>query len=586
MHEEPMPNSSGVNNPRNNPRQHKRPTRRRPDGAAPGAPSQGGSASAPGSVARSQGAGLPEHPQAGASRRVSRDAGVRGGAPGEGYAGSAEAAGRGSAVSRSSATRGGSASDRASAASLSPEEAARGAYDEYAAASEQPYPGSAAQYHGAGAQHRSGYAGYAQTANVNPRVMPAHKAGDKAAPYADFERYTKRPKKKASIVSLIVAAVILVGIGVGAYLYLNPPTFNTTVNGMTRTVNAGTTVADLVADGAVSPQPGNLVAVDGEVLEQGGGTAFTAKLNGEDVADPATAVLHKGDTVQVDAGTDVMEEYDTKTVEKKPKTVELGEGAIHAIIPGESGTVEKRTGKISGKTAKEVVKPVQNSTYFRYNANPGDDKVIALTFDDGPWPTTPELLDVLKEYDVKATFFTIGNQIADYPDAMEREVKEGHQICTHSWDHAEGSGNGVDMTIMSPEEQVEEITKGQEAITKVTGGEAPKVFRSPGGNFHDEIIWNVAPYVSYEIGWNVDTEDWRTPGADTIAERILSAKSGDIVLMHDGGGPRSQTIEALKIALPQLKEKGYKFVTLDELLAYDDAKALAEEAQKQQEAAS
>lgn len=569
MHEEPTPNSPGVNNPRNNPRQHQRPTRRRSDGTVPGVHPQGASAPSHGSAARPQGAAASGRPQAGASRASAAGA-ARGGVPDEGRA---RAAGRG-------------VEDRAFAASRSPEEAARAAYEEYAASTEQPYPGSAAQYHSAGAQHRSGYAGYAQTANVNSRVKPARKTGDKAEPYADFERYTKRPKKKASIVSLVVAAVILVGIGVGVFLYLNPPTFNTTVNGMTRTVNAGTTVADLVADGAVSPQPGNLVAVDGEVLEQGGGTAFTAKLNGEDVADPATAVLHKGDTVQVDAGTDVMEEYDTKTVEKKPKTVELGEGAIHAIIPGESGTVEKRTGKISGKTAKEVVKPVQNSTYFRYNANPGDDKVIALTFDDGPWPTTPELLDVLKEYDVKATFFTIGNQIADYPDAMEREVKEGHQICTHSWDHADGSGNGVDMTLMSPEEQVEEITKGQEAITKVTGGETPKVFRSPGGNFHDEIIWNVAPYVSYEIGWNVDTEDWRTPGADTIAERILSAKSGDIVLMHDGGGSRSQTIEALKIALPKLKEEGYKFVTIDELLAYDDAKALAEEAQKQQEATS
>lgn len=552
MHEESSSHTPGSHNPRNNPRQHKKPTRRQAGGAAP----HGHPAVAP------HGAAAPH------------------GMPAQG---SAAPGAHPAAAAASAQGHGHGAAPAAAPAPQTPEEAARAAYEEYAAATDQPYPGSAAQYHAAGGQHH-GYAGYAQTAAVNPRVMPAHKAGDKAAPYADFERYTKRPKKKASIVSIIVAVFILGAIGVGAYLYLNPPTFNTTVNGMTRTVDQGTTVADLVAEGAVSPQPGNLVGVDGEVLEQGGGTAYTAKLNGEEVADPATAVLHKGDTVQVDAGTDVMEEYEAKTVEKKPKTVELGEGAIHAIIPGEAGSVEKRTGKISGKTVKEVVKPVQNNTYFRYNANPGDDKVIALTFDDGPWPTTTQLLDVLKEYDVKATFFTIGEQIADYPDAMKREVKDGHQICTHSWDHAAGSGNGVDMTLMSPEEQVEEVTKGQEAVTKVTGGEAPKAFRSPGGNFHDELIWTVAPYVSYEIGWNVDTEDWRTPGAQTIADRILSAKSGDIVLMHDGGGDRSQTIEALKIALPQLKEKGYKFVTIDELLAYDDAKALAEEAQKQQDA--
>ena len=82
----------------------------------------------------------------------------------------------------------------------------------------------------------------------------------------------------------------------------------------------------------------------------------------------------------------------------------------------------------------------------------------------------------------------------------------------------------------------------------------------------------------------MDTEDWRRPGADAIAERLLSAKPGDVVLMHDGGGDRSQTIEALKIALPQLRAEGYKFVTIDQLLAYDDAKALAQELAAQQAA--
>ena len=82
-----------------------------------------------------------------------------------------------------------------------------------------------------------------------------------------------------------------------------------------------------------------------------------------------------------------------------------------------------------------------------------------------------------------------------------------------------------------------------------------------------------------EIGWNVDTEDWRRPGAEAIAQRLLSVKPGDVVLMHDGGGDRSQTIEALKIALPQLVEEGYKFVTIDQLIAYDDVEALAKDLQ-------
>ena len=565
MHQEPSSNPAGNHNPRNNPRQHKKPTRR---STAPTQHLQGSSPAAQGQGSSAAGAGA-------SSAGTAASAAAAQGAPGApSHPAGPHAAGPHSAGSHPAA------SPQTAAGGLTPEQAARAAYEEYAAATEQPYPGSATGVH-QGAPHGTGYAGYAAT---NPRVNPARKTTEQAAPYADYERYTHKPKKKASIVSIIVAVLILGAIGVGAFLYLNPPTFNTTINGMTRTVDQGTTLGDLVADGVVTPQPGNLVAVDGEVIEQGKSTPFTATINGTEIDDPNTPV-HKNDTIQINAGTDIMEDYDVKKVEKKPKQVELGEGAIHAIIPGESGEVEKRTGKISGKTVKEVTKPVVNNTYFKYNAHTGDDKVIALTFDDGPWPTTNELLDVLKEYDVKATFFTIGEQIADYPDAMKREVKEGHQIATHSWDHASGSGNGVDMTLMSPEEQVEEVTKGQNAIVELTGGETPKAFRSPGGNFRDDLIWTVAPYVSYEIGWNVDTEDWRTPGAQTIADRIMSAKSGDIVLMHDGGGPRTQTIEALKIALPKMIEKGYKFVTIDELLAYDDAKALAEEAQAEQESA-
>lgn len=466
----------------------------------------------------------------------------------------------------------------------SQEAAARAAYEQYAAAVSQPHPQAAnhPQY-GSRYQQQGGYDGYASAAG--PRVMAPGAAGAVVSPYADQDRYKKKSnKKKAGIVSLVLLALLVVGGGVGAYLYLNPPTFNVTVNGMTRTVSQGTSPADIVADGVVSPKAGNLLAVDGAVLEEGGGTAFSGTINGNEITDPKTA-LHKGDTVQIVDGTDVTEEYDVEVIETEPGRAELGEGAIHVYVPGEKGKTEKRTGKVSGTVVEEVVTPVQNNVYLQYNANPGDEKVVALTFDDGPWDTTSELLDVLAENGAKATFFTIGRQIADQPKTMKKMVEAGHQIATHSWDHASaGDGRGVDMTRQTPEEQIEEVQKGQQAIADATGAEASKAFRSPGGNYHGDIIWNLQPYVTSEIGWNVDTEDWRRPGVDAIAQRIESAKSGDIILMHDGGGPRSQTIEALRIALPYLREQGFKFVTIDELLAYDDAKAIAqslEEAQGQ-----
>lgn len=463
----------------------------------------------------------------------------------------------------------------------SQEAAARAAYEQYAAAVSQPHPQAAnhPQY-GSRYQQQGGYAGYAP-AGANPRVMPAQKTEGQMTPYDDMGRYKKKGKKKGGIVSAIVAVVILAVIGVGVYLYLNSPTYNVTVNGMTRTVHDGATVGDIINEGIVSPKPGNLLAVDGEVLEEGGGTPFTGTINGSEFTDAATA-LHKGDTLQIEDGADATEDYETETVESEPGHQELGDGAIHVYVPGETGQVEKRTGKVSGKTVEETVREGRDNIYLKYNADTKGEKVVALTFDDGPIGTTPELLDVLKQYGVKATFFTIGDQIfdkTDFSEVVKRAADEGHQICTHSYDHASGSGRGVDMTRMSADEQIAEVQKGQDAITQATGKEASKIFRSPGGNYHDEIIWTLQPYVTGEIGWNVDTEDWRRPGAEAIAQRLLSVKPGDVVLMHDGGGDRSQTIEALKIALPQLVEEGYKFVTIDQLIAYDDVEALAKDLQ-------
>jgi peptidoglycan/xylan/chitin deacetylase (PgdA/CDA1 family) len=124
---------------------------------------------------------------------------------------------------------------------------------------------------------------------------------------------------------------------------------------------------------------------------------------------------------------------------------------------------------------------------------------------------------------------------------------------------------------MTDEERVSEVTQGYQAIADACGidvSEVSQAIRAPGGNFSTEVAKSVLNYITAEVGWNIDTEDWRRPGASTIAARILKATNGNIVLMHDGGGDRSQTVEALRTALPQLVEQGYTFVTIDELLTY------------------
>lgn len=392
--------------------------------------------------------------------------------------------------------------------------------------------------------------------------------------YSDYSRYVnqRKQRRKKSPVAIAVSVLLLVGIGVGVYFVLNPLSFDITVNGVKHTVDRGATLETVLDEGMATPKPGNLLAIDGSVAQEGGGDKFAATVNGEATTDVATK-LKKNDAIEITNGADVTETFQSSTEEVPYQRVEddnYWNGSLHIYIKGVNGVRTTKTGDVSGVVLTEDTQPVVNEEYRIYTANTGGDKVIALTFDDGPWPETTEaILDILDQYDAKATFFTIGNQIADHTSTMKRAHDAGHQICTHTWDHAAGSGQGVNLTYMSAEEQINEVQKGIEAIKSVIGTEPSHIMRAPGGNFHGDIVWTLEPYITAEIGWDVDTEDWRRPGADTIAQRILKAQPGDVVLMHDGGGPRSQTVEALKQALPALKEQGYRFVTVDELLAYD-----------------
>ena len=418
---------------------------------------------------------------------------------------------------------------------------------------------------------QSTFQGYDPTARPYSRRGVENGMGVKdTAAYNDMSRYRakRRTKKPVSKAAIVIAVVIVAVIGVGAWFYMNPPTFNATINGMEVTLNRGTTLNDLITDEVVAPQAGDLLAVDGSVLEVGGGDAFSAQVNDSTTNDGGT-VLHKDDVVTVSNGADTTEPTTQTTVEVPAEYESGGVGAVHSYFSGQNGTSNRLTGTISGLTVDEVVTPPVNGGFKKYNVDTNGEKVIALTFDDGPWQgTTSQILDILKQNNAKATFFTIGNQIEGNEDVVKQAADAGHQICTHSWDHADGSGQGVNLTYMTPEEQISEIQKGYDAITQATGQTASTVIRAPGGNYYGDIIDTLQPYVTAEIGWNIDTEDWRRPGASTIAERIKSVQPGEIILMHDGGGDRSQTVEALKTALPYLNEQGYKFVTIDELLKY------------------
>ena len=178
---------------------------------------------------------------------------------------------------------------------------------------------------------------------------------------------------------------------------------------------------------------------------------------------------------------------------------------------------------------------------------------LYLTFDDGPDPVySPRILDTLAKYDAKAVFFVIGSRVEAAPDVAKRMVAEGHRIGNHTWGHTPLAG-------VSRFEFDEEIGRTQDVVERVTG-ERPTTFRPPFGAMdRNTRRWTDAAGVEV-VMWDLDTQDWSEPDSSAITASIVEyARSGDVVLMHDGGGNREPTIEALEGVLERLSSHGVRF---------------------------
>lgn len=187
-------------------------------------------------------------------------------------------------------------------------------------------------------------------------------------------------------------------------------------------------------------------------------------------------------------------------------------------------------------------------------------KVVALTFDDGPSnKTTQEILAILKEKKVKATFFVVGENVEQFPNMVAQEVSEGHEIGIHTYDHKS-------LPTLNNDRIREELEKSEKAVAVVTA--KPTLFRPPGG-LYNETVLNVARDRGYTvILWSVDPRDWSAPPVNDIVENVMkNVKPGSIVLLHDLINP-SPTPGALSIIIDRLKEQGYEFDTVSELLQY------------------
>ena len=172
---------------------------------------------------------------------------------------------------------------------------------------------------------------------------------------------------------------------------------------------------------------------------------------------------------------------------------------------------------------------------------------VYLTFDDGPHPTwTPKVLAVLRKYGVKAVFFEIGQNVARYPSITRSLRTYGNKIGNHTWSHP-------DLTTLSTASVTWQLNRMESSL-----GYRPRCVRPPYGATNSRIATIIANRGQRQILWTVDPRDWSRPGTSTIVNRVLAnVRAGSRILMHDGGGDRSQSVAALDILIPKLRARGF-----------------------------
>jgi peptidoglycan-N-acetylglucosamine deacetylase len=224
--------------------------------------------------------------------------------------------------------------------------------------------------------------------------------------------------------------------------------------------------------------------------------------------------------------------------------------SIEAAPKAVSPNAEKEAAPKSPASPKEPA--------ITFNSVHVDGPYIAMTFDDGPSAAlTPKLLDLLAAHHIKATFFVIGENVAEHPEIVARAAREGHEIASHSWSHP-------NLAKMSQESIRSQLQRTDNAIKSATG-KSPTLLRPPYGSIterekrwiHDEFGYDI-------ILWDVDPLDWKRPGPVVVRNRILKeTRPGSIVLSHD---IHPGTIEAMPSTFDELEAKGFKFVTVSELI--------------------
>lgn len=384
----------------------------------------------------------------------------------------------------------------------------------------------------------------------------------KGHPYTSYrtvsgqEKAPRTARRTGGHVALLSLAALLLG---GLAFFLTPTGHAdllkvVQLNGVVRSVQPGVTASDLTEPLTLQARNGSVLDLTGDVLTLTGGSPAVREVNGGPLE--ATGTLADGATVIVRHGDPLLEQIQPATQEMPFATSTTGQGNIVSLAQtGSPGERDVYTGVSSGREAVAVVTAAPIDTVYRLDDTPQPgQKLAALTFDDGPGTHTKEVLAALAAAHVPATFFVQGSSASAYPKLIQQEKDAGHEVENHTWNHPW-------LTKVSAEEFASQITRTNNVI-----GDS-RFLRPPYGDVNATVRALASSMGLRVVLWSVDTRDWERQDVTAIMSHVKAeTKPGAIILMHDGGQNRLQTVAAIPVVVDWLFAHGYSLTTVDQIL--------------------
>jgi peptidoglycan/xylan/chitin deacetylase (PgdA/CDA1 family) len=350
--------------------------------------------------------------------------------------------------------------------------------------------------------------------------------------------------------AVLVVAAVGSSVAASSPLHDLVPPIGVRVAGTVRYLHPSTTFGQVVQRYGLTARSGDLLDVQGLVLQAGIDPGLIA-LNGREA--PASTRLQDGDRIRVINGRDRTE---TTVIE------------IAAVPGGQAGNPQFFLGTTPGERVTTLGRFSRKvvSVVFRPTGPRAVPQAVALTFDDGPSPMyTPQILDVLERLRAPATFFLVGDLVERYPRLVRREVEAGMALALHSQTHPTSPA----FAHLPPARMREEITGGMQALAEM--GLETALFRPPGGSYSQRVVDMAERHGLRVVLWSIDPRDWRDGvKAKWIARKVLrSVGPGSIILLHDGGGDQSATVNALPKIIRGIRKMGLRLVRMGPALGKD-----------------